>query len=119
LTVAQLALHYPEFASASQVDVDRIVVNVDCLFNSSRWGNFYEVGLASCVAHFLALFPSTGGTVDADAGDETRVSIFKAIDYERDPGMAQKQAKDPFQRTRYGQIYRFYAEMVGAGGLVV
>lgn len=95
MTPTQLKALVPALNAVDDAVVAAWIAAADPSFDVARWDGYYAEGLACWVAHNL-----TVGSV----GDATALK---------------QQPTDPFMRTTYGQRYRYLANLVGMGGVVV
>ena len=120
MTPADFATLCPLMAEEDQPSVQRYIDSAVPHFDIERWGAFYAEGLAYYVAHQITvqreLEHSRGDT--ATRGDVISQTVG-GVATTRDATLLAKQMADPFQRTTYGQHYRWLAKKVGRGLLVV
>lgn len=105
----------PEFGLVDSAKIQASIDLADAFFDVARWDNMYELGLANWVADRLVRAPIAP---TADDGAETSSSVGDTS-WSLHPELVLAMARDPSMRTRYGQEYRYYAGLVGMGGVIV
>lgn len=121
MTPADFKTRFPEFAGESDARVQLFITDAIPLFDVSRWGDLYEAGVASFVAHELSLANAqtlASGQAAVLAGDEISTSVGD-VSLTRDAQLAREQVADPYLRTSYGQKYRRLVRLVGTGGVAL
>lgn len=112
---------FPAFADIDITVIQTAIDDADPFFNTCRWCNLYEQGLANFVAHNLTMDRAMlDGTQSAfsDQGDYSSKSVGE-VSVSIDAGLIAKYAKDPFMRTLYGQRYLYLRRLVGSGAVAV
>lgn len=119
-TPADFKARFPQFAAESDDRIQMFMDEADPYFDVNRWAKFYVQGYLNCVAHKLVLANYQATQTNA-AAMATDVSMKKvdAVAVQRDPGLLNLSAKDPFNRTIYGQEYLRLRRMIGAGALAI
>lgn len=111
-TFAQFVAAFPEFATLPESTFNFWLANATPFFNQGRWADLLTLGVCYWIAHSITLAnansvqPMTDDTSGQKAGD---------VSYQRDSKLVNAEADDPYMRTTYGQQYRAYMKMVGAG----
>ena len=116
MTAAEFITAFPKFAEERVPDIDRHIAAAAPLFDVVRWANLYSLGLGNYVAHMLVVekadLPKVGST---NALSKTVGSVSVTRSAQR----LEAEAADPYQRTQWGRMYRYYARQVGMGAVAV
>jgi len=117
MTPAEFKTRFPEFASVADQRVQLFITDADPFFDVARWDTLYPVGIANFVAHELTMADSTKTNL-ANASD---VLTSKVGDVQKtmDTMLLNKQADNPFARTKYGQKYLYLRRNVEIGVMAV
>lgn len=120
MTPAAFRLLFPAFIDATDAEINAAIALSAPYFNVGRWRGFYNEGLGNFVAHqiVVARAAATAGINVAAAGDVTEKRVG-SVSVGRGAELLATQMADPFQRTLYGQRYKYLTRFAGAGALVV
>lgn len=121
MTPAEFKARFPAFASEADERVQDFIDDADPYFDVDRWGGFYSAGLGYFVAHKIVLANVAAGQGTSGKATATDILTKKVgeVEIQRDTGLLNLQAKDPFMRTLYGQEYKALALQVGIGAVSV
>lgn len=109
-----------QFNSVSDVTVALYLTRAEPWFNVTRWGNWYNEGIANWVAHSIVIDRAEATqSIDEVDADDAVSDTFGPISTTRNPGDASAKMRDPYLRTSYGQRYAYLRSLVGMGGAVV
>jgi hypothetical protein len=116
VTPSSFQAQFPEFASTSQTLIQTWITASVTFFNTDRWDDLLDLGVAYWVAHQIvdaqqdAIAPVTDDTVMQKEGD---------VSYQRDSVLVNRIADNPYLSTKYGRKYLYYMKFVGAGGVAL
>lgn len=116
VTVAQFRAQFPEFSYVTDAVIQNWITKATPFFDPIRWDDLLNLGVMYWVAHQITLAtanatqPLTDDSTMQKAGD---------VSYQRDSRLVNAQAEDPYMRTTYGQMYRYYMRYVGAGAIAL
>lgn len=119
-TPADFKADFPQFTTIDDAIIQRQINNAAPFFDVARWAAFYSAGIGNYVAHMLTLNTYLA-TLSASQNMGIDVVMKKVGDVtiQKDAGLLNASAKDPFNRTIYGQEYARLRKMIGSGGLAV
>lgn len=117
MTPAAFRLLFPAFDEATDTEINAAIALSPPYFNVARWGSFYQQGLSNFVAHEIVIALSDDMSQSAN---DILAEDRPTLKFTRDSALLNLQAKDPFQRTKYGQKYQsLVRSFVGVGAMVV
>ena len=107
---------FPDFDDATDTEVNSAMALSAPWFNVRRWGADYTEHLGYFIAHQIVIRRNDKPVVDAnDIVNRHTEHLIVA----RSQKQVELQARDPFQRTTFGQRYRYKAREVGMGMVAV
>ena len=107
---------FPAFTDATDTEINSANALSTPWFDVCRWGTFYSEGLGNFIAHQVVTGRADKMTVNAnDIVTHHTEHLITA----RSQKQVELQAKDPFQRTTFGQRFRYLARRVGIGMVAV
>lgn len=120
MTPSEFKAWFPdgEFDSLSDSYIQGFITRSATMFNTTRWGDLYEEGLANFVADRIVQSKARAarGITSMNSGAVTSKRVGPvSISY--DSTIAQKQAEDTLLATDYGRRYCELRDMVGLGGM--
>ena len=117
MTPAEFKARFPEFAAVADNRVQIFIDDADPFFDVDRWDTLYPAGIANFVAHELTMADSTKTNM-AEAGDALTEKVGD-VSRTADTMLLNKQADNPFNRTKYGQKYLYLRRNVEIGVMAV
>lgn len=121
MTPAEFKIIFPTFDGEDNARVQYALDSAAPFFDVARWDDLYTQGLANYAAHTLTMTVvaavSVGGV--AAVSDVATVKKVGDVSVSKSEIMLDKQAKNPFLRTLYGQEYQRLARLVGMGAVAV
>ena len=121
MTPTEFKTIFPAFEGEAEPRVQYALDSAAPFFDVARWDDLYLQGLANYAAHTLTMTAVSAVAVGGVAG-VSDVAIMKKVgdvSVSKSEIMLDKQAKNPFLRTLYGQEYQRLARLVGMGAVAV
>ncbi|HXS24572.1 MAG TPA: DUF4054 domain-containing protein [Gemmatimonadales bacterium] len=107
---------FPAFIDATDTEINSAIALSAPWFNVRRWDTSYSEGLGNFVAHQIVIGRADKAVVDAN---DITMRHTEHLITARSQKQVELQARDPFQRTVFGQRYRYLARLVGLGMVAV
>ena len=107
---------FPAFTDATDTEVNSANALSAPWFDVCRWASFYTEGLGNFIAHQIVTGRADKPVVDAN---DIVMRHTEHLITARSQKQVELQAKDPFQRTTFGQRFRYLARLVGIGMVAV
>jgi hypothetical protein len=122
VTASEFKAWFPggQFALLDDPTVETFLTRATPHFNVTRWGAWYNEGLANWVAHSIIVDRAEASlSIDDIDSDDATSERFAGISTSRHADIVLASAKDPYLRTTYGRRYAYLRKLAGLGGAVV
>lgn len=122
MTTAEFLAWFPDgrFDEVDEDVISAFLTRATPYFNVTRWGTWYNEGVANWVAHSIIVDRAESAeSIDEIDSDDSVADSIGPISSSRHPANVAAMARDPFMRTNYGRRYCYLKRLVGMGGAVV
>jgi len=120
-------LHFPEFSSTRDYPDVNVQMYIDLgsiMLRPVRWGSYIQRGVELYTAHSLSMAygsagsGAAGGAPGGSSGLVSSKSVSK-VSVSYDLSSTSMEGGGPWNYTRYGQEFLWWARMIGIGGVEI